>query len=157
MMLEIPVPGFKTLRIDHLVLDYNGTLACDGRLIDGVRERLLAVSRSLELHVLTADTHGNVAREIAGIPCGVTVIPRENEAESKLSYMNKLGHNNTVYIGNGRNDRLMLNNASLGIAVIQTEGCAREAILAADVVTTSILDALDLIIHPLRLIATLRS
>jgi soluble P-type ATPase len=156
-MIEIPVPGFKTLRIEHLVLDYNGTLARDGRLIDGVRERLIVLSRSLELHVLTADTHGNVVREIAGIPCGVTVISRENEAESKLAYIHEIGYENVICIGNGRNDRLMLTNASLGIGVIQAEGCAREALLAAQVVATSILDALDLIIHPLRLMATLRS
>jgi len=156
-MIEIPVPGFKTLRIEHLVLDYNGTLARDGRLIDGVRERLLGLSRSLELHVLTADTHGTVAREIAEIPCEVTVIPSQNEAEAKSRFVSKLGCDNTACIGNGRNDRLMLSHAALGISVIQAEGCAREALLAADVVTTSILDALDLIIHPLRLMATLRS
>jgi soluble P-type ATPase len=50
----------------------------------------------------------------------------------------------------------MLKEAALGIGVIQAEGAAVEAILAADLVTTSVLDALDLLIHPLRLTATLR-
>jgi soluble P-type ATPase len=45
----------------------------------------------------------------------------------------------------------------LGIAVIQTEGAAVEALLAADIVLPSILPALDLLTHPLRLIATLRA
>jgi soluble P-type ATPase len=51
----------------------------------------------------------------------------------------------------------MLRNAAMGMAVLQAEGFSREALLAADVVTSSILDALDLILHPLRLTATLRS
>jgi len=38
-MLTIEIPGVRTLRIEHLVLDNNGTLACDGRLVKGVRGR----------------------------------------------------------------------------------------------------------------------
>ena len=37
-MIEIDVPGFGALRLEHLVLDYNGTLACDGMLLEGVHE-----------------------------------------------------------------------------------------------------------------------
>ena len=39
-MLEIEIPGFKRLFLANLVLDYNGTMACDGKLIAGVGERL---------------------------------------------------------------------------------------------------------------------
>ena len=62
-----------------------------------------------------------------------------------------------VAIGNGRNDRLMLEAAGLGIALIQAEGAASETLRRADVVCTSILDALGLLRDPRRLIATLRS
>jgi soluble P-type ATPase len=51
----------------------------------------------------------------------------------------------------------MLKEAALGIAVIQEEGGAIKTLLAADIVMRSILDALDLLLHPLRLTATLRS
>jgi soluble P-type ATPase len=51
----------------------------------------------------------------------------------------------------------MLKEAILGIAVIQEEGAAVESLVAADIVTRSILDALDLLLRPLRLTATLRS
>lgn len=40
-MIEIEIPGGETLRLEHLVLDFSGTLARDGRLLPGVRERLL--------------------------------------------------------------------------------------------------------------------
>ena len=60
-------------------------------------------------------------------------------------------------VGNGRNDRLMLKEAALGIALLQAEGAAGEALLAADVVAPDILAALDLLLAPDGLIATLRS
>ena len=156
-MLELRIPGHKPLSLLHLVLDYNGTIACDGRLIQGVRQRLELLDRSLEVHVLTADTFGNVQKELSGVPLRLTVIPGENQAEAKLDYLEQLGREHSVCIGNGRNDRLMLKVAALGIAVIQTEGAAVAAILEADIITLSILDAPDLLLHPLRLSATLRS
>jgi soluble P-type ATPase len=50
----------------------------------------------------------------------------------------------------------MLKQAALGIAVIQTEGAATAALLAAEIITPGIFDALDLLLHPDRLKATLR-
>ncbi len=44
----------------------------------------------------------------------------------------ELGLEQTVCIGNGRNDRLMLKAAALGLAVILEEGIAGETIGAAD-------------------------
>jgi soluble P-type ATPase len=156
-MLELQIPGFKDLRLEHLVLDYNGTLACDGRPLEGVQDRVLALSENLTIHILTADTFGTVQGQVAGWPCLVEVIPRDQEAEAKVSYIQSLGAGNTVTIGNGRNDRLMLKDAALGIAVVQTEGTALEALSAADLVVPGILKALDLLLHPQRLKATLRS
>ena len=37
-MIEILIPGYKTFRFQHLVLDVNGTIAKDGHLIDGTKE-----------------------------------------------------------------------------------------------------------------------
>jgi soluble P-type ATPase len=156
-MLEVTVPGYKTLRLVHLVLDFNGTLACDGRIIAGVPERLQALAKSLEIHVLTADTFGGVREEVAGIPCRLAVIAEANQAEAKASYVRALGVDHCVCVGNGRNDRLMLAEAVLGIAVLQREGGAVDALLRAHVAVASIVDALDLLLQPLRLAATLRS
>jgi soluble P-type ATPase len=156
-MIEIPIPGHKTLCLSFLILDYNGTVACDGRILHGVRERLETLSRTLEIHVLTADTFGGVREELAGVPCKLFVIPREDQAQAKASYVVTLGCDKTVCIGNGRNDRLMLKQAALGIAVILEEGASSEAVIAADVVTHRIQDGLDLLLFPLRLTATLRS
>lgn len=156
-MIEMEIPGYGTLRFSYLVLDYNGTLARDGVLVSGVESRLRVLSESVDVHVLTADTFGSVERELARIPCMVSVIPRENQAKAKAEYVRNLGSESTVTIGNGRNDRFMLEESALGIAVVQAEGGAVAAVLSADVVSTNIVDALDLLLNPLRLTATLRS
>jgi len=39
-MLEIKIPGHRILNLSHLILDYNGIIACDGHILKGVKERL---------------------------------------------------------------------------------------------------------------------
>ncbi len=59
-------------------------------------------------------------------------------------------------MSNGRNERLMLAGAALGIGVILAEGACGATMAAADVVCRSVLDVLDLLLFPQRLIATAR-
>ncbi len=156
-MIEIEIPGYKTLQLKHLVLDHNGTLACDGILIKGVKECLEKLADDLQIHVLTADTFGKAGSQLEGVPCGLSILPTDNQDVGKLDYVKGLGCDNTVCIGHGRNDRLMLKEAVLGIAVVLKEGVALATLVSADVVCTSIVSALELLMHPLRLTATLRS
>lgn len=155
-MLQIQVPGFGRLELAHLVLDYNGTLAGDGELLPGVAERLADLSGALSIHVVTADTFGTVRERLADLPSSVTVLAAEGQAEAKRALVESLGAPGCACIGNGRNDRLMLAAAGLGIAVVQLEGAAGQTLQAADVVAPSIRDALDLLRFPRRLVATLR-
>ena len=156
-MIEVGVPGYGDLELSHLVMDFNGTLAWDGRLIEGVAEAVARLSKRLEVHVLTADTFGRAEHTLAGIPCDVTVLDPERQDEAKREYVEALGPEGVVAIGNGRNDRLMLQVAAIGVAVVQEEGAAGATIAAADVVCRDIRTALDLLRYPLRLTATLRS
>ncbi|MBD2108311.1 MULTISPECIES: HAD hydrolase family protein [unclassified Nodosilinea] len=156
-MIDINIPGFRHLQLSDLVLDYNGTLATDGRLIPQVGETLAAIAEALQIHVITADTFGLAQDELAGLPLSLTIAPPENQAETKLAYVSDLGTERVVAIGNGRNDGQMLKAAALGIALVQSEGGAVETLVSADVVSTSILDALELLRQPRRLVATLRS
>jgi len=155
-MLVVEIPGTGELRFGHLVLDYNGTLAIDGNLITGVADRLRGLAPALQVHVVTADTFGRAQAELVGLPCILSVLPPGDQDVRKLEYIRALGAEQVVAIGNGRNDRAMIEAAALGIAVIQAEGTAVETLLAADVVVSSVLDALDLLAAPLRLVATLR-
>ena len=156
-MIQVNVPGYKVLELDYLVLDYNGTLSCDGEVIEGVKKRLSTLSERLSVHVITADTFGKVKSRLKNVPCEITVLPLEKQDVAKLEYIKQLGADRTVCIGNGRNDRLMLKAAALGIAVVLEEGAALETVMDADVVFTRINSALDLLSNPLRLIATLRT
>jgi P-type E1-E2 ATPase len=155
-MIAIDIPGFGPLRFEHLALDFNGTLALDGDLLPGVGERLEALSTRLAIHVVTADTHGTAARALAGWPCTLDVLAAPGQAEAKRRFVESLGAERVVAIGNGRNDRLMLEAARLGVAVVQAEGAAAETLLAGDLVVLTITDALDLLARPLRLLASLR-
>lgn len=153
-MIEIDIPGFRLLRLAHLVLDYNGTLAVNGDLIDGVKSRLSELAGSMSLHVVTADTFGKAAPALAEIDCHLVILPPENQAVAKADYVRRLGELATVAIGNGRNDRLMLEQAVLGIAVLGEEGTATAALMAADMVVRDVFSALELLRHPRRLVAT---
>lgn len=155
-MIEVAIPGGGKLRLEYLVLDFNGTLACDGHLLAGVSERLVQLSNCLSIHVITADTFGAVQQEMAGLPATVRILPQIGQGHAKMAYCAQLGRTNVVAIGNGRNDRLMLQAAGLGIAVVGPEAAAVDAVRAADIVVTHIHTALDLLLSPLRLVATMR-
>ena len=156
-MIEVDIPGHRRLQLHHLVLDYNGTLAEDGLLIPGVEPTLQSLSKDIGIHVLTADTFGNVRSRLANVPCNLVILAPTQQDIGKRDYVRELGAQNAASIGNGRNDRLMLKESALGIAVILQEGCAAETLAAADAVCTDIVSALKLLSNPLRLIATLRS
>jgi soluble P-type ATPase len=156
-LIEVDIPDFGRLVLEHLVLDYNGTLACDGEPIDGVSQRLNRLSRNMKIHVVTADTFGKAKDRLMNLPIELKILDAGGQAESKARYVESLDFERTVTMGNGRNDRIMLERARLGIAIIEGEGCSVEALTAADVCTRTITDALDLLLNPKRLVATLRS
>lgn len=156
-MIRIEVPGGLSLELQYLVLDFNGTLACDGRLLASARERLERLSQSIEIHVVTGDTFKRARSELAGLPCRLHVLEATGQARAKLDYVRQLAPERTAGIGNGRNDALMLEACALGIAVVQAEGAAAATLAVADVVARDIADALDLLLYPQRLAATLRT
>lgn len=156
-MIQIEIPGFANLSLSHLVLDYNGTLALDGKLLPGAREVIQATAKLIEIHVLTADTFGLAESQLSGLPVKLVILSAESQADAKAVFITDLGASETVAVGNGRNDRKMLAAAALSIAVVQKEGASMETLGNAHVVAPSIWDALDLLSHPKRLIATLRS
>jgi P-type E1-E2 ATPase len=151
----LDIPGRGILELEHLVLDLNGTIALDGEVLAGVPERLAALSESLTIHLVTADTQGRAAVIAEQLGVGLVLVTPGDEADQKRALVERLGAERVLAIGNGANDVGMLQAAALGIAVIGTEGLAVEALQAADVVAT-IQDALDLLLHSRRLVATLR-
>jgi P-type E1-E2 ATPase len=156
-MIEIDIPGFKRLALDTLVCDYNGTLARDGRLLSEARVRIGRISSKLSVQIITGDTFGTAREELRGVGAEVVVVPAERQAETKLDLIQRHGAHRVVAFGNGRNDRLMLAEAALGVAIVGDEGAATEALVASDVVVRHIADAFDMLLEPRRLLASLRA
>jgi len=140
-------------RFTDLVLDYTGTLSLDGVLLPGVAERLARISAGLRITIMTADTFGKAADQTKGLPVDFKIIKTGVEKADAVLMM---GGENVIAVGNGRNDAPMMDKAGLKIAVMGPEGASAELVRVSDVVVHDIRDALDLIIHPLRLKATLR-
>lgn len=155
-MIEIDIPGRGLLKLEHLVADVNGTLALDGQLMEGVAERIAALSGKLTIHLLTADTHGQ--QSVIDRQLGLTAVRMKpgGEAQQKADYVRKIGYEKVAAIGQGANDAGMLELAALGICVMSQEGVAKETLLAADLLAPNILAAFDLLEKPLRIVASLR-
>ncbi len=150
------IPNFKTLDIQHIVCDYNGTIAKGGLVLPEIKELFKQLSERYKLHVLTADTFGSVHKQLEGYDVTVKVLNTQNHTKEKANYVAQLEANKCAAIGNGNNDKEMLLSASVAIAVLGDEGCAKDALFNADVICKNIEDALSLFIHTKRLIATLR-
>ena len=156
-MLKIEIPEFKVINTEHLVLDFNGTIAIDGLFIEGVIGQLVQISANLQVHVLTADTFHTVQNELRGLPITIKILVSAEQDKQKLQYVKNLGSDNVIAIGNGKNDVLMLKEAALSIGIIQAEGAFSQVLNCTQIVCTSITDALSLLINPKRLLATLRN
>lgn len=151
--VDVEIPGRERLTLEFLLLDVNGTLADRGQLVDGVAERLGALRGRLEVRLLSADTFGTM--DAIASHLGVAAQAAAS-ASDKLAVLRGLGPSRCAAIGNGANDVTMLTEAALGIAVIGPEGASSAALVAADIVTATILAALDLLAEPRALAATLR-
>ncbi len=155
-MLEIEIPGFGSVQLQHLVSDYTGTLSHNGKLIPGVEERLKQISEFMDIHVLTSDTFGTAESELKGLPCKLKILDGEYHDLQKEEYVDSLGASSVVAFGYGNNDRKMLRVAKIGVAVTGREGSAVDILMAGEVYVNDIIAGLELLIYPKRLKATLR-
>lgn len=154
--MDIDIPGRGRLCLTHLALDLNGTIARDGELLPGVAERIARLGAVLEITLLTADMHGRAAATASALGIALVRIAAGDETAQKAAFVRTAGPEHVAAIGNGANDAEMLRAAGLGIAVLGEEGLALPALLAADLVVPHITAALDLLLVPARLQATLR-
>lgn len=158
MSLNLDIPGGKTLELDGVLCDMNGTLTTDGKLSPKVGKSLEDLAKLVKVYVMTADTFGTAAGIFAPLPVELVGMPSGIPgAMAKLNFLKKLGPETHAAIGNGYNDHLMLKEAAVGICIIGNEGAHTRSLNAADLVVGNPLDALNLILQPKRLIAGLRN
>ena len=155
-MIELNIPGHGTVQLEHLVTDVNGTLAVDGRLLEGLARSIAKLRDRLEVHLLTADTYNRQHLIDQQLNMQAVRIQPGDEAEQKAAYIHRLGADRVVAIGQGANDTAMLKSAALSICVLSQEGVSVESLLAADLVVPNVSAAFELIEKPLRIVASLR-
>ena len=156
-MLKVAIPGFEPMEFEHLVLDFNGTIAFDGQVIQGVAPAISMLAQLVTVHVLTADTHQNAVQEVAHLPVTTRVVNSAYQTDEKRQYVEELGTETVCAIGNGAVDVEMLKASELGIVIVGPEGLSPKALAAADVIMPDIVSALESLMNANRLKATLRT
>ncbi len=154
-MKTITVPGWGSAELENLVLDLNGTLTESGDFIPGVIDYLEKMrAEGFRIYVLSGDTRGAIKQGLEKPADVEAVITRT--ADEKKDFVESIGAERTVCVGNGNIDVEMFKAARLSICTIQAEGATLQAMLAADIVVTHINQAFEILLDPSKMIATLR-
>jgi soluble P-type ATPase len=154
-VIAIERPGQGNLEIEFILIDFEGTLASDKRVHPKAKDKINLLSKRTKIYILTKGDQQLVSEVLRKVKAEVIYLKEGESSQGKLNLLRQLEANKTVAIGNGVDDRSMIEEAGLGICVISKEGTAVETMQKADVVVSNILDALDFLLKPLRHKATL--
>ncbi len=155
-MIKLDIPGRRVFEFENIVLDLNGTLSVDGKIHSKARDKINVLAKRAKIYVLTADTRGRAEQILEKLKAETILLSGDNTSREKVEFIQAIGANRTVAIGNGYNDHLMVKEAALGLCIIGREGTSAETVKRSDVVFQDVLDALDFLLRPLRNKATLR-
>lgn len=155
--MKINIPGDGTVNIEYVIMDFNGTIAVDGVLKEGVKARINKLAERYKIYVITSDTQGTAERELEGLPITLEIYNTLDAGKCKREAVDRLGGEVCACIGNGRNDLPMFQSAALSIAVLETEGLYTPLLREADLLVKTSEDAIDLLLDAKRLISGLRT
>lgn len=152
------IPNYGKIQIKNIVFDVNGTIQFNGKIPKIIIRELKKLKSHFNIFLISADTRGNLSAiaqrlsifSIKISPSGIS------EAEAKNNEIIKLGNNETVAIGNGNNDHMMLKSAVLGIAILGEEGLTFKTLQNSDLVFSNCIDAIHFLMDEKKVIATLR-
>ncbi|NLL80849.1 MAG: HAD family hydrolase [Tissierellia bacterium] len=156
-MILYKIPGREDIEIENVVFDYNGTIAVNGKLVDGVSQLINKLSKYANIYILTADTYGTVEKECISLEAKVLTFPKENAGESKRDIVRSLSGDKTLCVGNGFNDIPMFEESVLSIAIIEGEGASGKLLSKADIIVRDIIDGINIILNDNMVKATLRN
>lgn len=157
-MISVQLPNGRLYEFNHVVFDYNGVLAENGRISPDVRQLLTQLAAKVSVAVITADTFGTARKELEDVSdVKLVILPEDKDGSEKARYVQEWGPETTAVVGNGVNDQPMFFIAGLKICVLGPEGASSGVVAAADIVVQSPEDAIQLFLNPTRLCATLRS
>lgn len=148
------IPGRGKLELKTIILDLNGTISVGGSLVKGIDERL---GHLKELGYKIVLFTGNTRNDADGLAQQLGIDWRQaTSAQAKADIAHEFEPETCVSIGNGRIDLELMKVVELRIVTLQAEGVHLETMMNSDIVVPSIKDALDILIDPDRLVATLR-
>lgn len=158
-MKEIDIPNYGKIIVKNVIFDLNGTLQFKGKISEAVVNKFEQIKEIYNVYLVSADNRGNLKELAKKLNVSyIKINPKEiTEAEAKNNELIKLNKDNTIVVGNGNNDALMLKNAVIGITVLGNEGATVKSILNSDVVVPNTISALDFLLDEKIMIGTLRS
>jgi len=154
-MISIQRPGMESLELHFVLIDFEGTLAMDGRVHPKAKDKVNLLSKRVTVYILTKSSKGKVEETLKKMKAEILYMTEGDSSQQKLDVLQRLGPHQTAVIGNGFDDVQIMEQAGLGMCVIGKEGSSTEAVAKADLVVASVLDALDFLLKPLRQGATL--
>src|SRR5512136_2415161 len=154
-MISIQRPGMESLDIHFVLIDFEGTLAMDGRVHPKAKDKVNLLSKRATITILTKSNREKVEETLKKMKVEILYVTEEDSSQQKLNVLQRLGPHQTAVIGNGLDDVRIMEQAGLGLCVIGKEGSSAEAMVKADLVVTNVLDALDFLLKPMRQRVTL--
>ncbi len=154
-MISIQRPGETPLEIDNLLIDFEGTLASDGRVHPKAKDKINLLSKRTKIYIFAKGEKEKVEETLRRVKAELFFVKEDGSSLEKLELLLNLGASRTAVIGNGIDDLRMMEEAGLSMAIIGKEGTSGELIQTADLVFTNVIDALDFLLKPLRQKATL--
>jgi len=124
--------GQEPLRIEYILIDFEGTLAVDRRVHPKAKDKMNLLSRRTKIYVLAQGQDQAVEEVLKKVKAEIVHLKEGESSQGKLNLLNKLGPQQTVAVGNGQDDVAMVEAAGLGICVISKEGTASETVEKAD-------------------------
>ncbi|TXT65221.1 MAG: hypothetical protein BAJALOKI3v1_120028 [Promethearchaeota archaeon] len=157
-MKKLYIPNCGEILIRNILFDVNGTIQFSGSISKDLIPKFQKIKEIYDVYLISADTRGNLEELANQLQVKyIRINPKEiSESQAKNYQLDKLGKNETIAVGNGNNDSLMLKNALLGILIIGNEGATRESLFNSDLVFTNPIDVLDFLIDEKAIIGTLR-
>lgn len=149
--MRIEIPGVKTLELKNIFIDYNGTIAKNGKPYEGILEILDELAQSFNVFIITGDTFGHVATYFEQSHVQVLIA---YTADEKYDVVSK--YKETLTIGNGSIDYKMFMISDLSFCVIGDEGASFKAMSHADIIVKDIFHVIEMILEPKKIIATLK-
>jgi len=154
-MILLQRPGQDPLEIEFIMLNFEGTLATDGRVHPKAKDKINLLSKRARIFIFTTGEKESVSAVLRNVKAEVVYLREGDVSRGKRDLLQQLGPRRTVAMGSGMSDIEMIQNSAFGIGVMSREGTLSEVIGKADLVFMTVVDALDFLLKPLRQRATL--